>query len=383
MALYLVTGQPGHGKTAYAIDRAFQMQKEGRTIYAHGIKDFDYERAGWKYLDDPTTWEQLPDGSVVLLDECYTIFPNRNPGAKVPPHVEALARHRHRGFDFILIAQQGLQLDPFMRGLYEEHVHVRQTSLMKSKTKLKRWNQYQGNVQGHCSDVVDWIRPKYVFDYYTSTTLVTTKRVLPTWARNIGIALVIMALVFLYLRHSYASKIDEFSPAATGTAQNAGSPAALGGTPGGGGDSALKWASPYEYAQAHLPRIGAMPWTAPVYDQRAVTVDPQLICMSSPGGLDAQGEYQGPSCTCMTEQGTAYDLSQPECRTIARRGPAYNPYKTTQPVVAAALPAAPRAAPAGAPSTSTVGYSPGTRPDQFPRSPGYQGSSYTGPTSTL
>lgn len=383
MALYLVTGQPGHGKTAYAIDRAFQMQKEGRTIYAHGIKDFDYERAGWNYLDDPTTWEQLPDGSVVLLDECYTIFPNRNPGAKVPPHVEALARHRHRGFDFILIAQQGLQLDPFMRGLYEEHVHVRQTSLMKSKTKLKRWNQYQGNVQGHCSDVVDWIRPKYVFDYYTSTTLVTTKRVLPTWARNIGIALVIMALVFLYLRHSYSTKIDEFSPAATGTAQNAGSPAALGGTPGGGGDSALKWASPYEYAQAHLPRIGAMPWTAPVYDQRAVTVDPQLICMSSPGGLDAQGEYKEPSCTCMTEQGTAYDLSQPECRTIARRGPAYNPYKTTQPVVAAALPAAPRAAPAGAPSTSTVGYSPGTRPDQFPRSPGYQGSSYTGPTSTL
>ncbi|MBA0286107.1 hypothetical protein D7Y53_22695 [Stenotrophomonas maltophilia] len=40
-----------------------------------------------------------------------------------------------RGFDFILIAQQGLQLDPLLRGLYEEHVHVRQTSILRSKTK--------------------------------------------------------------------------------------------------------------------------------------------------------------------------------------------------------------------------------------------------------
>ncbi|MFP7020184.1 zonular occludens toxin domain-containing protein, partial [Xanthomonas hortorum pv. gardneri] len=39
MALYLVTGQPGHGKTAYAIDKAFAFKKEGREIYAHGIKD--------------------------------------------------------------------------------------------------------------------------------------------------------------------------------------------------------------------------------------------------------------------------------------------------------------------------------------------------------
>ena len=384
MALYLVTGQPGHGKTAYAIDRAFQMQKEGRTIYAHGIKDFDYERAGWKYLDDPTQWEALPDGSVILLDECYTIFPNRNPGAKVPAHVDALARHRHRGFDFILIAQQGLQLDPFMRGLYEEHIHVRQTSLMKSKTKLKRWNQYQANVQAACADVVDWVRPKYVFDYYTSTTLVTTKRNLPTWARNILIGLIILGLAGFYLYRNISEKLNPDTPASVAAiSQGAGSHAALGGTPGVAGDSAPKWASAYDYAKDHLPRIGAMPWTAPVYDQRTVTVDPQIICMSSPGGNDAQGEYKPASCTCLTEQGTAYDLSQPECRTIARRGPAYNPYKTTQPVVAAAPPPAPRPAPAGAPSTSTVSYSPGTRSDPFPRSPGYQASTWTGPTSTL
>ncbi|MGH8040320.1 MAG: zonular occludens toxin domain-containing protein, partial [Stenotrophomonas sp.] len=97
MALYLVTGQPGHGKTAYALDKAFQFQKAGRAIYAHGVKDLDYQKAGWTYLEDPRQWDQLPDGSVILLDECYTVFPNRNPGAAVPPFIQAMATHRHRG----------------------------------------------------------------------------------------------------------------------------------------------------------------------------------------------------------------------------------------------------------------------------------------------
>jgi zona occludens toxin len=381
MALYLVTGQPGHGKTAYAIDRAFQMQKEGRTIYAHGIKDFDYERAGWKYLDDPTQWEALPDGSVVILDECYTIFPNRNPGAKVPAHVEALARHRHRGFDFILIAQQGLQLDPFMRGLYEEHVHVRQTSLFKSKTKLKRWNQYQGNVQVQCADVVDWVRPAYVFGYYTSTTLVTTKRNLPTWMRNILIGLGIIGLVSFYLYRSYSEKLNPEGHSSTASSQGAGSTATFGGTPGVAGESAPKWANAYEYATAHLPRIGAMPWTAPIYDQRSAVTDPQLICMSSPGGPDAQGIHKDASCTCVTEQGTAYDLSQPECRTIARRGPAYNPYKQVQPVNAQPVPFQPRAeaVDTAGPSVQFT-YQDNKRGDVFPRSPGYDANKSGLPT---
>ncbi|QFQ33304.1 hypothetical protein M1M15_gp07 [Vibrio phage XacF13] len=52
-----------------------------------------------------------------------------------------------------------------------------------------------------------------------------------------------------------------------------------------------------------------------------------LICMSSLAGTDAQGKHKEASCTCMTEQGTAYDLDQPQCRTIAKRGPVYNPYR--------------------------------------------------------
>ena len=33
--------------------------------------------------------------------------------------------------------------------------------------------------------------------------------------------------------------------------------------------------------QGPLPRFGAMPWTAPAFDDRRVTADPQLYCLSS------------------------------------------------------------------------------------------------------
>lgn len=325
MGMILVTGQPGHGKTAWAIDHAFNLKKEGREIYASGIKDFDYERAGFHFLDSPERWQDLPDGSVVLLDECYTVFPNRNPGAKVPDHVEAMARHRHRGFDFILIAQQGLQLDPFLRGLYEQHVHVRQTSVLRSKTKLKRWNQYQGNVNGVCNDVVDWLRPKYVFDYYTSTTKITTKRHLPMWLRWLAIGVVFLIVILLALKWYFTGKITEQS---SDHAAAHGSLLSASGRPLSSADSfAPKWSDTASYAKAHLPRVSTMPWTSPIFDQRMPVSDPQIFCMSSSNGVDANGDHTDGSCTCLTEQGTSYDLSDGECRRIARMGQVYNPYR--------------------------------------------------------
>lgn len=350
MGMILVTGQPGHGKTAWAIDHAFQLKKEGRKIYAAGIKDFDYQRAGFEFLENPEHWQDLPDGSVILLDECYTVFPNRNPGARVPDHVEAMARHRHRGFDFILIAQQGLQLDPFLRGLYEQHIHVRQTSVLRSKTKLKRWNQYQSNVNAPCNDVLDWMRPAYVFEYYTSTTKITTKRHLPMWLRWLLFGVVFLVVVLLALKWYFLGKIEQQSAASSAVAAST-----TGGLSGRVADPEKpKWDTPADYARAHLPRFATMPWTAPIFDGRAPVADPQLFCISSQAGEDGSGKQDEAGCHCLTEQGTNYDISDGECRRIALGGMPYNPYRITmqqgqggvmpdqaQPMPTRAIPAAP------------------------------------------
>lgn len=157
-------------------------------------------------------------------------------------------------------------------------------------------------MQGACNDVVDWFRPKYVFGYYTSTTLVTTKRQIPMRLPRVGIGVLVLLLLLK-----------------GGAAASATSVAGAG--------AAVTYETPTDYAKAHLPRFATMPWAAPVFDQRATTADPQLYCMSSQAGRDGEGRHTDGSCTCMTEQGTAYDISQPECRTIARYGGVYNPYK--------------------------------------------------------
>ncbi|EKT4090993.1 hypothetical protein ACS0OQ_11115 [Stenotrophomonas riyadhensis] len=157
-------------------------------------------------------------------------------------------------------------------------------------------------------------------------------------------------------------------------------PTARSGAEAGAG-APVTYATVAEYATAHLPRIGTMPWTAPIYDQRAVTSDPQLYCIASGEGLDGNGQHTAATCTCLTEQGTRYELSQPECRTLARNGPVYNPYKTTQPQAPApAMPAvASQRATAG---TQGAVISRGERANgSFPESPAFESDTYlTSPT---
>lgn len=337
--LYLLTGQPGSGKTALAIDRALTLASaEGRSIYAHGIKDLDFEKAGFKRFpdDDPARWQELPDGSVCLIDECYSTFPNRNPGSKVPEHVEALARHRHRGFDFIMVAQQGLQLDPFIRGLYESHEHV-QAKFGKWCT-VKRWAQYQGNVTGHCSDKATVARPQRSFAFYTSTVKDTKKHHVPKWVIWIGVLLAFLFSVTWYLKASTAAKIEEMNAKHELARERVtAGPSVAGGRTSA--ESVTVYTTAEEYVVAATERVPGLPWTAPLFDGRAAVSQPVAYCIESGAGLDALGEWREASCSCKTEQGTTYATDPKQCRIIARNGGPYNPFKQPVAAVGAAPPA--------------------------------------------
>lgn len=130
-----------------------------------------------------------------------------------------------------------------------------------------------------------------------------------------------------------------------------------------------------------------MPETAPIFDDRAVVSQPALFCMSGGEGADGRGDHKDASCTCLTEQGTKYDLSQPECRTLARFGPVYNPYKAPKVEQYQQAPVA-----GTSESTSVggsqvpgavVGYKSGQRADVFPTNPAKTIGGYTPPTTTL
>ena len=105
--------------------------KAERPIVAAGIDGLEPGLA--MVLDDPRKWNDkdadgnylVPDGSIIYVDEAWKWFGHLQDASRqaTPPHVVALAEHRHRGLDFVWTTQMPNQLYPFVRGLIGAHTH--------------------------------------------------------------------------------------------------------------------------------------------------------------------------------------------------------------------------------------------------------------------
>lgn len=303
--IYLKTGQPGHGKTLRAIEMALEFQAKGREVYACGVRGLKYADAGFHELTDATKWQDLPDGSVVLIDECYTVFPRGGATAKVPDFIEKLATHRHRGFDFILVCQQASkQLHPFIQGLVDQHEHIRRKFGFK-KAIILSWDRYESNTRNSDSKKF-WSYPNALMrrNLYESTVQDTTEKRIPWWLW----AGPLLVLGIAYLVHNSKQFWDGKAHAES---TPAGSEARSGSLVGGGQSQAKR---PEDLSKFLTPRIPGMPWTAPAYDDRPVVSEPELYCIAVDDGR----------CSCITEQGTRQQIEPKLCRMIAANG-AYNP----------------------------------------------------------
>ena len=49
--IYLITDQPGHGKSLRALSMGLEYLKEGREVYLVRNPGVDYEKPGFKHLD--------------------------------------------------------------------------------------------------------------------------------------------------------------------------------------------------------------------------------------------------------------------------------------------------------------------------------------------
>lgn len=122
MPIWLTTGLPGHGKTLRTTLEVEERRiREGRRVYYHGITDLTLD---WFPLENAEDWHTVPDGSIVVIDECQRVFPVRPSGSAVPEHVQQFETHRHKGLDVILITQHPNLIDSHVRRLVERHQHV-------------------------------------------------------------------------------------------------------------------------------------------------------------------------------------------------------------------------------------------------------------------
>ena len=156
MAIYLTTGRIGSGKTLKTILDVIKRREESlidgekRTVYYSNNIRFDethpkyHEVADWICLkpsdlrsiflsaeqiesgDDVLKHPLVKPNSIIVVDECHFIYPNRSTMAKTPPHVIFLSMLRHSGLDFYMVSQKDTKLDPALRDDTKYHTHLTQ-----------------------------------------------------------------------------------------------------------------------------------------------------------------------------------------------------------------------------------------------------------------
>lgn len=359
--MYLISGQPGNGKTLRAMALALEEYernsaavKEGKeqprrffSNITNATRATNPKAFEWmERLPDHNDWRKLPDGAFVIYDEAHAdgntdelreyglLFPaTGRPGESDDDRIRSMSTHRKRGFDLVFVTQWPSKVHHNVRQLVGKHIHMNRAMGLQ-RAGVVTWTRVQSDpydeAQREKAEEEIWAFPTGVYEAYQSATLHTAsyKFKVPkkVWQ---ALSMVIVMPLIGWLLWIYVFKPDVVpKPEGKGEAAIAGAPLGAGGPPPAGGRrEEVRWKTAGDYAVAHLPRFPSMPWTAPVFDEREVQADPQLLCMAAGDGVDADGTAQERSCTCLTEQGTRYELPDGECRAIARHGAVYNPYK--------------------------------------------------------
>lgn len=209
MAVVLITGRPGAGKTLSAVKMLIEeVLPTGRQVFAD-IDGLDYEGLGVARLvqgdEDPVQacqkWHTVPEGSVIFIDECQRVFPVRNPASKVPEWVSEFETHRHKGLDVYLITQGPRLIDRHIHDLVDRHVHLYRAFGLKRSTRYE-WNGI--NTSPDPTQDTDnatkqnFTFPAKYFAAYKSASMHTAKARLP-WKPIVTLALTIPLCAFLLM----------------------------------------------------------------------------------------------------------------------------------------------------------------------------------------
>lgn len=351
--LYLYTGKPGVGKTLHLIS----MMKndpdfKNRKVFIDGIEILDNEALPNEQMPENcngSNWhEWLPDGAILIIDECQRYWRPRPNGSAVPAAIQAMETHRHRGVDIYLITQMPTKIDKAIRDLVEAHKHFSKSPL--GIRRVMEWARV-GNPETKVDVSQALIKPykldKSCYDLYKSSVQHNESKepksivrfLLPLFLL-LGMALMIYGFMSIY--DVFWGEPEKPKPKAKtqiSQVQSASSPA-LPTT-----DSMTKGVinafdkdkqaasapqAPNQQQTELLqesdfePNIKGQPWTAPAYAHLAAKSN--IKSMPYPAACVKQSN----SCTCYTEQGTIIeDMSVKQCRKIIAKG-LFNPYRTAE-----------------------------------------------------
>jgi hypothetical protein len=341
MAITLITGAPGNGKTLLLLWEVERRRlAENRPVYYSGVKDLllpwelfgdDSEDPRSPHMTDPSTWNTLPIGSIIVIDECQRLFRTRSTGSKVPEYVSALETHRHKGYDIYLVTQAPALIDSNVRNLVETHKHL----MRKFGSKWATIHEWKGVKLACITSRKDSIEsqfryPKEVYSWYKSAEVHTVKMQIPKKVLLL-LSLPLLLAGLVYMAVSTLANFGKDAPPVAADAQSALSPQFSGAQ--GRGEV------PFDYLGSFVPRVPGLPHTAPRYDEAtaAVIAPYPAACV-----------IFAAECRCYTTQATRLAVEDVTCRSIAEKG-FFVDWEQHVPAAAAGA-----AAPADAPARAAV-----------------------------
>ena len=329
MDLNLVTGKPGASKTLNTIkDVEKRRIEEARPVYYHGIKDLILP---WIKMDDsekleedetlitPHSWWNAPFGSIIVIDEAQLHYPAMSINAQQPEYIKKFGQFRHLGYSMYLITQGPLLINPSFKGWVQPHIHykrlwggwyVRKFVNEDMITEVRSSKMSETAIKSIIK--ID----KSVFGWYKSAELHTTnKRVNGKMWLMLLLPLIIVPLCFWFSFKTFTSQLDSGE-----TVEPDKLDASATVAPAPGQDQSINGFGLMPQGQTafnpltdYLPRIEAMPETAPAYDELRKPVDfPRPQCMYQP---------QNDTCQCYTQQATLMrDYPRDLCLAYVREG---------------------------------------------------------------
>lgn len=341
--IYLITGANGAGKTLNALELVRKKQiAEGRTVYYHGVAMKPEKALEFGWLEcDPKDWMSLPDGAIIILDECQKAFPVRGSGAAIPPHVQLLDEHRKRGFDFFLISQHPLNVDKFILRLIGSpgwHRHLKR-AFGADMVSVLEWSAVVTNCEkagaGKSAKVSMVAFPKHVYDWYDSAVLHTGKKQIPFKVYLLGVLIFAVPALFWFGFQQVGNMGKKPGAVAAPVATSTGAP----GT-----------AEKPDYLASYVPRIPGLPHTAPRYDD---------VTKPANAPMPAACVRMGKRCSCFTQQGTAMDTPAAICDQIVKGG-FFQEWATPAPTAGGGASPAPQSNQAAPARSGGIGEPPGT-----------------------
>lgn len=267
MAITLITGVPGTGKTAFVVSELEKVIASGRVVFVDNIpglnlpvyragKVTEWHKGTWLHIDqykktaltlakpecdddhddddgnenwiprsdifmaesgalfrklfddDGNHVESIPyeshKGALLVIDECQRFFRPRAPGSAVPDHVAALEVHRHQGLDIWLITQRPGLVDANVRALCGKHIALRSTPFGRYKYEWPEVGDIDTKSSRDTAARSRYKLPIHVFGLYKSAEAHTKHKHTIPFA---GKALMLLIPLGLFLFYSSYERI--------------------------------------------------------------------------------------------------------------------------------------------------------------------------------